>query len=124
MLPRPTLLSKALSLSLLVRPRKGRRNWLGCRFFFVAMVSLLIVAVSSIPSAHAFGAGNIPSFAYMEGKAFRHGDIEDILEDLAKKVGGSLFGASKFGASTSSAPTLAIGSVITVRLWTLLLCKR
>jgi uncharacterized membrane protein YgcG len=76
---------------------KGRRNWLGGRFFFVAMVTLLIVAVSSIPGAHAFGAGNIPSFAYMEGKAFRHGDIEDILEELAKKVGGSLFGAAKFG---------------------------
>ncbi|TFK19444.1 Het-C-domain-containing protein [Coprinopsis marcescibilis] len=40
---------------------------------------------------YAFGAGNIPSFAYMEGKAFRHGDIEDILETLLKKAGGSGF---------------------------------
>lgn len=76
---------------------KVRRNWLGGRFFFVVMLSLLVMAVSCLPTAHAFGAGNIPSFAYMEGKAFRHGDIEDILEDLAKKVGGSLFGSSKFG---------------------------
>ncbi|KAJ1029194.1 hypothetical protein NDA18_002822 [Ustilago nuda] len=78
-------------------PSKGRRNFLDGRFFFVAMVSLLIIAVSAVPGAYAFGAGNIPSFAYMEGKAFRHGDIEDILEELAKKVGGSLFGSSKFG---------------------------
>ncbi|PFH49561.1 hypothetical protein AMATHDRAFT_62868 [Amanita thiersii Skay4041] len=37
---------------------------------------------------HAFGAGNIPSFAYMEGRAFRHGDIEDTLADLVKRSGG------------------------------------
>ncbi|KAH7887067.1 heterokaryon incompatibility protein HET-C [Phlebopus sp. FC_14] len=37
----------------------------------------------------AFGAGNIPSFAYMEGKAFRHGDIEDALSDLLKKGAGA-----------------------------------
>ncbi|KAF5393285.1 hypothetical protein D9757_000600 [Collybiopsis confluens] len=42
----------------------------------------------------AFGAGNIPSFAYLEGKAFRHGDIEDTLADLLKKAGGAgLLGA-------------------------------
>ncbi|CDR99817.1 hypothetical protein [Sporisorium scitamineum] len=75
----------------------ARRGWLGGRFFFVAMLSLLIIAISSVPGAYAFGAGNIPSFAYMEGKAFRHGDIEDILEELFKKAGGSLFGSSKFG---------------------------
>jgi hypothetical protein len=52
---------------------------------------------------HAFGAGNIPSFAFVEGKAFRHGDIEDTLADLVKKgVGGfalsSLIGKGpKFG---------------------------
>ncbi|KAF9010021.1 heterokaryon incompatibility protein Het-C-domain-containing protein [Cyathus striatus] len=40
---------------------------------------------------YAFGAGNIPSFAYMEGKAFRHGDIEDILADLIKKGAGGGF---------------------------------
>ncbi|KAG1753537.1 Het-C-domain-containing protein [Suillus paluster] len=52
---------------------------------------------------HAFGAGNIPSYAFVEGKAFRHGDIEDALADLVKKgVGGfalsSLIGKGpKFG---------------------------
>ncbi|KAK0494474.1 heterokaryon incompatibility protein HET-C [Armillaria luteobubalina] len=52
---------------------------------------------------YAFGAGNIPSFAYMEGKAFRHGDIEDALAELVKKGAGgfalaSLIGkGSKFG---------------------------
>lgn len=30
----------------------------------------------------AFGAGNIPSFGKIEGSAFRHGDIEDILLQL------------------------------------------
>ncbi|CAL1699350.1 unnamed protein product [Somion occarium] len=50
----------------------------------------------------AFGAGNIPSFAYLEGRAFRHGDIEDTLAELAKKAGsgfalGALMGKSKFG---------------------------
>ncbi|KAF8068741.1 heterokaryon incompatibility protein HET-C [Lyophyllum atratum] len=37
---------------------------------------------------YAFGAGNIPSFAYMEGRAFRHGDIEDALAELVKRTGG------------------------------------
>lgn len=32
-----------------------------------------------IGSAVAFGAGNIPSFGQLEGAAYRHGDIEDIL---------------------------------------------
>ncbi|GBE88758.1 Het-C-domain-containing protein [Sparassis crispa] len=51
----------------------------------------------------AFGAGNIPGFAYMEGRAFRHGDIEDTLGELAKQAGGFALGAligrggSKFG---------------------------
>ncbi|KZT69926.1 Het-C-domain-containing protein [Daedalea quercina L-15889] len=44
---------------------------------------------------YAFGAGNIPSFAYLEGKAFRHGDIEDALADMAKRAasGGFALGA-------------------------------
>ncbi|KAF6744747.1 heterokaryon incompatibility protein Het-C-domain-containing protein [Ephemerocybe angulata] len=39
---------------------------------------------------YAFGAGNIPSFAYMEGRAFRHGDIEDALAELIKRTGGGI----------------------------------
>ncbi|EIM88768.1 Het-C-domain-containing protein [Stereum hirsutum FP-91666 SS1] len=66
---------------------------------------LLVVLVVCLPGHEvlAFGAGNIPSFAYMEGKAFRHGDIEDILTEIAKKSGGFAIGAlmgkggSKFG---------------------------
>lgn len=41
---------------------------------------------------YAFGAGNIPSFAYMEGRAFRHGDIEDTLSELLKKGATGGFG--------------------------------
>ncbi|KAK6610976.1 heterokaryon incompatibility protein Het-C [Botrytis cinerea] len=33
--------------------------------------------------AAAFGAGNIPSIANIEGKNFRHGDIEDMLKTVA-----------------------------------------
>ncbi|RDB30692.1 hypothetical protein Hypma_005902 [Hypsizygus marmoreus] len=40
---------------------------------------------------YAFGAGNIPSFAYMEGRAFRHGDIEDALAELIKRGAGGGF---------------------------------
>lgn len=32
--------------------------------------------------------GNIPSFSYLEEKAFRHGDIEDIIANLFKAAGG------------------------------------
>ncbi|KAH8120007.1 Het-C-domain-containing protein [Phellopilus nigrolimitatus] len=35
----------------------------------------------------AFGAGDIPDFSYLNDKAFRHGDIENILETLAKTAG-------------------------------------
>lgn len=33
-------------------------------------------------TAHAFGAGNIPSDSSIEGKNFRHGDIEDVLAGI------------------------------------------
>ncbi len=36
-----------------------------------------------VSKTFAFGAGNIPSYGYLEGKAYRHGDIEDILLTLA-----------------------------------------
>jgi hypothetical protein len=68
------------------------------------LVVLVFAVCLSGNEVYAFGAGNIPSFAYMEGRAFRHGDIEDTLAELAKKgVGGfalsSLMGkgGSKFG---------------------------
>ncbi|KAI5116643.1 hypothetical protein M0805_000403 [Coniferiporia weirii] len=67
------------------------------------LLIILFVLVVCLPGngVYAFGAGNIPSFAYMEGRAFRHGDIEDILAEIAKKAGGGIMGAlagkSKFG---------------------------
>lgn len=68
------------------------------RLRLVALLCLVVVACFCIPGALAFGAGNVPSFSYMEGKAFRHGDIEDILAEMAKKMGGGLLGRnSKFG---------------------------
>ncbi|KZV99953.1 Het-C-domain-containing protein [Exidia glandulosa HHB12029] len=69
----------------------------------LTLVVVLCVVLPATPgsSVYAFGAGNIPSFAYLEGKAFRHGDIEDILSELAKGAGGgiigSVLGKSKFG---------------------------
>lgn len=44
---------------------------------------LLVVAVCLLPSVHAFGAGNIPSISAVEGKNWRHGDIEDMLKTIA-----------------------------------------
>ncbi|KAJ7805214.1 Het-C-domain-containing protein, partial [Mycena olivaceomarginata] len=38
-------------------------------------------------TVHAFGAGDIPDFAFLNDKAFRHGDIENILSTLAKSAG-------------------------------------
>ncbi|KAK7044758.1 heterokaryon incompatibility protein Het-C-domain-containing protein [Favolaschia claudopus] len=53
----------------------------------IAILFLLVLFFVCLSGngVYAFGAGNIPSFAYMEGKAFRHGDIEDILAELVKK---------------------------------------
>ncbi|GAA99255.1 uncharacterized protein L969DRAFT_86483 [Mixia osmundae IAM 14324] len=63
------------------------------------LLCLAIVLVLAAPSVHAFGAGNIPSFAFMEGKAFRHGDIDDVLAELFKAGGAGFMGigGKKFG---------------------------
>lgn len=66
------------------------RTYLIAAFLALALVSLL-------PTAHAFGAGNIPGYSALEGKAFRHGDISDALSALAKSKGGMLSRGSKFG---------------------------
>ncbi|EMD35500.1 hypothetical protein CERSUDRAFT_116237 [Gelatoporia subvermispora B] len=67
------------------------------------LLCIILLCVSN-HGVYAFGAGNIPSFAYMEGRAFRHGDIEDTLAEIAKKAGGGFAlgaligkGGSKFG---------------------------
>ncbi|KAI0068034.1 Het-C-domain-containing protein [Artomyces pyxidatus] len=51
--------------------------------------TLLILTVFVIFPARvkAFGAGDIPDFSYLNNKAFRHGDIENILTEVAKTVG-------------------------------------
>ncbi|KAF8426235.1 heterokaryon incompatibility protein Het-C-domain-containing protein [Tirmania nivea] len=47
----------------------------------VAFVFLLCIVFFASP-AFAFGAGNIPTLAKVEGQNFRHGDIEDTLKKL------------------------------------------
>ncbi|WWC69599.1 uncharacterized protein I206_103542 [Kwoniella pini CBS 10737] len=49
---------------------------------------IALVALSFTPGVAAFGAGNIPGYSYLEEKAFRHGDIEDIIGNLMKAAGG------------------------------------
>ena len=40
--------------------------------------------------AHAFGAGIISSYGYLEGQAFRHGDIEDTIAELSMRQAGTV----------------------------------
>ncbi|KAI9511719.1 heterokaryon incompatibility protein Het-C-domain-containing protein [Russula earlei] len=49
--------------------------------FLITLISLLPLQVS------AFGAGDIPDISYLHNKAFRHGDIENILTEVAKTAG-------------------------------------
>ncbi|KAH9968682.1 heterokaryon incompatibility protein Het-C-domain-containing protein [Russula dissimulans] len=55
--------------------------------FLIAFIALLPLQVN------AFGAGDIPDFSYLHNKAFRHGDIENILTEVAKTVGGLATGS-------------------------------
>ncbi|TFK17376.1 Het-C-domain-containing protein [Coprinopsis marcescibilis] len=65
-------------------------------FLFVATLCVLL------PQAQAFGAGDIPDFAFLNDKAFRHGDIESILANLAKSAGrASIGGTGLIGIATS-----------------------
>ncbi|TFL06149.1 heterokaryon incompatibility protein Het-C-domain-containing protein [Pterulicium gracile] len=56
---------------------------------------------SLVDIADAFGAGDIPDFGYLSGKAFRHGDIENVLEELSKGAGGAAAGAGILGFAKS-----------------------
>ncbi|KAG8785067.1 hypothetical protein FRC20_010171 [Serendipita sp. 405] len=62
--------------------------------FLLATVCLL----AFLPSVSAFGAGEIPDYAFLSDKAYRHLDIENILSDIVRwkgqKTGGSLIGAA------------------------------
>lgn len=62
---------------------------------------MLLIGIAFMPQgAYAFGAGNIPSLAAIEGVNFRHGDIEDTLASLIMSSSGSIFsrltGGKKF----------------------------
>ncbi|KAK1218701.1 hypothetical protein PQX77_018600 [Marasmius sp. AFHP31] len=62
--------------------------------------TLLILAVVLVvlpTETYAFGAGDIPDFAYLNDKAFRHGDIENVLAELAKSAGGAATGGGLLG---------------------------
>ncbi|KAK3387600.1 heterokaryon incompatibility Het-C [Podospora didyma] len=49
-----------------------------------SMLLVLAIVLIVLPGrAAAFGAGNIPSIAQVEGHNWRHGDIEDVLKTLA-----------------------------------------
>ncbi|PLW14345.1 hypothetical protein PCANC_20889 [Puccinia coronata f. sp. avenae] len=64
------------------------------------LIVIIILLAFLVEESVAFGAGNIPSYAFLEDKAFRHGDIEDVLSEIAKKAGGGILGgigAKKFG---------------------------
>ncbi|KAJ7146223.1 heterokaryon incompatibility protein Het-C-domain-containing protein [Mycena epipterygia] len=72
--------------------------------FTTTLLILTVVLVLLPDTVHAFGAGDIPDFAFLNDKAFRHGDIENILSTLAKtaglaaashSAGGDLFGFAK-----------------------------
>jgi hypothetical protein len=49
----------------------------------------IIVLISCCGYASAFGAGNIPDFAFLSGKAYRHGDIESILLEMLIRAASS-----------------------------------
>lgn len=56
---------------------------------------LVLCVLVLVPSVSAFGAGEIPDFAYLNDKAFRHLDIENILVNIVRwngSSGGGLMG--------------------------------
>ncbi|CAL1694230.1 unnamed protein product [Somion occarium] len=69
---------------------------------FTTTLLILTVLVVLLPTeTYAFGAGDIPDFAYLNGKAFRHGDIEGILSELAKTAGHAAGGGGLLGFAQS-----------------------
>ncbi|KUI55334.1 hypothetical protein VP1G_02619 [Cytospora mali] len=56
----------------------------GPRWGLTSTILIFCVILVLLPGkAHAFGAGNIPSIAQVEGTNWRHGDIEDMLKTVA-----------------------------------------
>ncbi|KAL5415786.1 hypothetical protein PMIN04_008441 [Paraphaeosphaeria minitans] len=55
---------------------------MGIQAKYVLLIVLAVLVL--LPAkAHAFGAGNIASISAIEGKNWRHGDIEDMLATVA-----------------------------------------
>lgn len=91
---------------------------------YVLLIALAILVLLPT-SAEAFGAGNIASISKIEGKNWRHGDIEDMLATVAClkghkwksqmiKVGASSHGPFNLVTDVwRSVCTLAIGYAIT-----------
>ncbi|OQD76638.1 hypothetical protein PENDEC_c004G05571 [Penicillium decumbens] len=52
-------------------------------FLRAGFPALLVCLLVLLPQVHAFGAGNIASISAVEGKNWRHGDIEDMLKTVA-----------------------------------------
>ncbi|KAK7058610.1 hypothetical protein VNI00_002246 [Paramarasmius palmivorus] len=62
------------------------------------LLVLTIVLLVLLPTGtYAFGAGDIPAWAYLNAKAYRHGDIEGVLSDLVKdaSTGSGVFAFAK-----------------------------
>lgn len=78
------------------------------------LISLLIGAVT------AFGAGNIPSFGQLEGAAFRHGDIEDILLQMIMLPSSGFFSSINPLSSTGKkfSEMVSLGMVVDGKLMT------
>ncbi|KAK9456750.1 heterokaryon incompatibility protein Het-C-domain-containing protein [Dipodascopsis uninucleata] len=70
------------------------------RAILILLCSALMAVLIFPRKVQAFGAGNIPSISAIEGKNFRHGDIEDILATLVMTMSGNIFhkltGGKKF----------------------------
>ncbi|CDO73164.1 hypothetical protein BN946_scf185007.g219 [Trametes cinnabarina] len=79
--------------------------------FTTTLLVLTVVLVLLPTETYAFGAGDIPDFAYLNGKAFRHGDIEDILTELAKTAGHASGGGGLLGSIAQSVLGAAVGGV-------------
>ncbi|QRV83279.1 heterokaryon incompatibility protein Het-C protein [Ceratobasidium sp. AG-Ba] len=60
--------------------------------FLVTTLLVTVLLCVLVPHVAAFGAGDIPDYAYLNDKAFRHGDLESILSTLSKNVPAGLGG--------------------------------
>ncbi|KAJ3810678.1 Het-C-domain-containing protein [Lentinula aff. lateritia] len=73
---------------------------------------LLLTAIFCLLPSNvcAFGAGDIPDFAYLNDKAFRHGDIENILEQVLKNTALAAGGTGLLGFAKQAFQNVSGGS--------------